>query len=125
MKNTPLISRIIPNLLTHSPESPVFNTLWTEILLLSHFRRIDWAYLYDLNINPANNQFLHVLSRFHIYESQKRNGYIWLGGLSGYPISLSQELSSRMIPESSIGIKDIYQHFDKFINGESEYTHFI
>lgn len=85
--------------LMQEPDSPIVNTLWKTMILLSVFHKKDWEFLRNifLSLQEDNLMFMQNFAKFQINESKKKKGTIWLGGLTSKPTSLHDEMINRGI----------------------------
>lgn len=105
--------------LMQEPDSPIVNTLWKTMILLSVFHKKDWEFLRNifLSLQKDDMLFMQNLAKFQIKESEKKKGTIWLGGLTSKRTSLHDEMINRGISEGPNSMREIYKRFRELMNG--------
>lgn len=114
-KQSPIMMAYVADeFMKHPPNSYMVKILWTEMLFLSLFRKIDRDYLCCLH---KNEEFLNAITRFHMHLSKLRwLGSQWIGGLDYSPKSLSTELSSFYRPFGKMN--SLYKHYIELLSGK-------
>lgn len=120
-KSVPLLMAYVTSeFMKYPPDSQILKSLWTEIVLLSFFRKIDQDYLCYLHNNA---DFLNAITRFHMYNSKcyrSGSGFNWIGGLDYRPKSLSKELASIYTHIFRLG--GFYEHYVELLNGKFHHS---
>lgn len=114
----PMVGLLRKEFLKHETSSPMLRYIWTEIILLSFFRKRDRDILRSLHIEPVHNDVLHAVAKFHINQSIIR----WGGDCSFFLTSkytrFSNTFPKRHSPKTSGQLKELYQHYHELLHGE-------
>lgn len=114
-RHLPMMCHITQEFVNHTPDSPKLKTLWTHFVFLSFFRSKDRDYLRFLHKDPTNDRFLLSLSKYFTYYSQRRGGFLWIGGLNVEPKKMSNEFPRWKTHYSKC--HELYDHYFQLIHG--------